>query len=52
MKPPGKLIQLRQDSCNVIDYAVDFPMLAVESAWNQGALFDMFLHGISEEVKD
>lgn len=23
-----------------------------ESAWNQEALFDMFLHGVSEEVKD
>ena len=34
------------------DYAVDFRMLAVESALNQEALFDMFLHGVSEEVKD
>uniref|UniRef100_A0AAZ3SS91 DUF4939 domain-containing protein n=1 Tax=Oncorhynchus tshawytscha TaxID=74940 RepID=A0AAZ3SS91_ONCTS len=47
-----KLIQLRQDSCSVADYAVDFCTLAVESAWNQEALFDMFLHDISEEVKD
>ena len=34
------------------DYAVDFRTLAAESAWNQEALFDMFLHGISEEIKD
>ena len=47
-----KLIQLWQDSCSVADYMVDFRMLAVESAWNQEALFDMFLQGISEEVKD
>lgn len=24
----------------------------MESAWNQEALFDMFLHAVSEEVKD
>ena len=34
------------------DYAVNFCMLAAESAWNQEALFDMFLHGVSEAVKD
>ena len=34
------------------DYAVDFRTLAAESAWNPEALFDIFLHGISEEVKD
>jgi hypothetical protein len=36
----------------VTDYAVDFRTSAAESAWNQEALFDMFLHGILEEVKD
>jgi hypothetical protein len=39
-------IQLRQDACTVPDYAVDFHTLAAE------ALFDMFLHSVSEEVKD
>jgi hypothetical protein len=47
-----KIIQLRQNSRSVADYEVDFRTLAAESAWNQQALFDMFLHGISEEVKD
>ena len=46
------LLQLRQDSGNVVDYAVDSPTLATESAWNLEVLFDMFLHGISEEIKD
>jgi hypothetical protein len=32
--------------------AVDFRMLAAESAWNQEALFDMFLHIVLEEVKN
>ena len=45
-----ELIQLRQDPCSVAEYAVGFRTL--ESAWNQEALFDMFLHGVSEEVKD
>ena len=27
-------------------------MLAAESAWNPDSLFDMVLHGLSEEVKD
>ena len=41
-----------QDSLSVADYAVDFCTSAAGSAWNLEALFDMFLHGISEEVKD
>jgi hypothetical protein len=47
-----KLIQLRQDTHTVADYAIDFYMLSAESAWNPEALFDMFLHGVSGEVKD
>ena len=47
-----KLLQLRQDPCNVADYEVDFHTLAAESAWNPKALFNMFLHRVSEEVKD
>ena len=39
-----KLLQLRQESRNVADYAVDFHTLAVESAWNMEALFDKFQH--------
>ena len=33
------------------DYTVDFCMLAAESAGNPEALFDIFHHDISEEVK-
>lgn len=47
-----KLIQLRQDARRVAENAVDFHTLAAESAWNQEALIVMYLHDISEEVKD
>ena len=43
---------LKQLFCSVADYAVDFSTLATDSAWNPEVLFDMFLHGMSEEVKD
>ena len=47
-----KLLQLWQDSLSVADYAADFCMQAAEGAWSPEALFDMFLHGLSDEVKD
>jgi hypothetical protein len=47
-----QLLQLCQDSCSVADYAVDFCTLAAETAWNPEELFDMFLHGLSEVIKD
>jgi hypothetical protein len=47
-----RLIQLRQDFHRVDDYVVDFCTLAAQSSWNQEALFDMFLHGVSEVMKD
>jgi hypothetical protein len=49
---PRKLLKLRQDSLSVADYEVDFCTLAAECTWNLEALFDTFLHGLSEEVKD
>ena len=47
-----KLLQLSQDSRNMADYAVYFRTLVAESAWNLEALFDAFLHGLSEVIKD
>ena len=47
-----KLLQLRQDSHSVAEYMVDFRMPADESACNLEVLFDMFLHGLSEVIKD
>ena len=34
------------------DYALEFRTLVAKSAWNLEALFDAFLHGLSEEIKD
>lgn len=34
------------------DNAVYFRMQAAEGAWNPEVLFDTFLHGLLEEVKD
>ena len=45
-KVASKLLDLRQNSGSVVDYAVDFRTLAAESAWN------LFLHRLSEEEKD
>jgi hypothetical protein len=36
----------------VADYDVDIRTLAAESAWNPESLFDTFLHGLSEVIKD
>ena len=47
-----KLIQLYQDARTVADYALDFRTLPTESGWNSEAMFDMFLHRVSEKVKD
>jgi hypothetical protein len=42
-----KLLQPRQDSRSVADYTV-----VSESDWNPESLFNTFLHGLSEEIKD
>ena len=47
-----KLLQLHQDSRSVADYTVDFPPLVAASAGNPEALIDIFLHGLSEVIKD
>jgi hypothetical protein len=47
-----KLLELHEDSRSVADDAVDFRTLAAESAWNPESLFDTFLQGLSEVIKD
>ena len=44
-----KLLCLLQGFLRVADYAIDFHMLAAESAWNRDALFDTFHHFLFEE---
>lgn len=46
------LLQLKQGSRSVVDYSIDFRILASRSNWNPGALLDAFLHGLSDYIKD
>ena len=46
-----KLLQHLLDTLSVVDYEVEFRTLAVEGTWNPEALFDTFLHGLSEEIQ-
>ena len=47
-----ELLHMRQGQGSVSDYAIDFQTLAASSGWNPEALFDTFLNGLSEEIKD
>ena len=47
-----QLLQLRQGSRSVFDYAIDFHTLAASCGWGCTALFDAFLNGLSDAVKD
>ena len=47
-----EIMKLRQGSRSVYDYAIDFRTLAASCGWNDEALFDAFLNGLSDPVKD
>ena len=36
----------------VCDYAIHFRTLAAESGWNNTALYDIFLKGLSADIQD
>ena len=46
------LVRLRQGGRRGSDYAVGFRTLTAESSWNPEALFDTFIEGLSEPLKD
>ena len=46
------LVNIKQRQRRVADYAIDFRTLAAESWWNSAALFDAFLHGLADPIKD
>ncbi|KAK5885227.1 hypothetical protein CesoFtcFv8_018959 [Champsocephalus esox] len=46
------LVNIKQRQRRVMDYAIEFRTLAAESGWNSAALFDAFLHGLSDPIKD
>lgn len=35
-----------------MDYAIEFQSLAADTGWNDSALIDAFLRGLSTKVKD
>ena len=47
-----QLSGLRQGRESVCDYAVRFRTLAAESGWNDTALYDVFLKGLANHVRD
>nr|XP_033466077.1 uncharacterized protein LOC117246330 [Epinephelus lanceolatus] len=46
------LIKLKQGRRRVSDYAIDFRTLVAKSEWNAAALIDVFVQGLSENIKD
>lgn len=47
-----EMLRIRQGARSVSDYAIQLRTLAATTAWNPDALYDVFLYGLSEEVKD
>ena len=46
------LVQLKQRNQRVSDYAIEFRTIAADSGWNDLALLDAFVNGLSGLVKD
>ena len=47
-----ELSTLKQGRDSVCDYAIHFCTLAAESRWNNVALYDIFLNGLSPDIQD
>lgn len=47
-----ELFTICQDQRNVMDYAVEFQILATCSGWPDAPLADAFLHALADHVKD
>ena len=47
-----ELSSIRQGNDSVCDYAIHFRTLAAESGWNNTALYDVFLKGLSPDIQD
>ncbi len=43
---------LRQRESSVSSYSIEFRTLAASCGWNDKALWDHFLHGLAEHIKD
>lgn len=47
-----RLLSLRQGQRSVADYSIEFRILGTESKWDDHALRGVFVHGLSETMKD
>lgn len=47
-----EIMALRQGTRSVYDYAIDFRTLSASCNWNDDALYDAFLNGLSDSIKD
>ena len=47
-----EIMALRQGTRSVFDYAIEFRTLSASCKWNDDALYDAFLNGLSDSVKD
>lgn len=46
-----RILQTRQGRRSAADYAIEFRTLAISTGWNQQALYDVFLHGLSDFIQ-
>ncbi|XP_013856474.1 uncharacterized protein LOC106512393 [Austrofundulus limnaeus] len=46
------LLSIKQGNRRVTEYIIDFHTLSVDSWWNDEALQDAFMQGLSDEIKD
>ena len=46
------LMQIKQHNRPVTDYAIEFRTLAADSGWNDPALIDAFMNGLTDSIKD
>lgn len=47
-----RLLSLRQGQRSVADYSIEFRILGTEANWDEQALRGVFVHGLSESMKD
>ena len=47
-----EILRLWQGSISISDYAIEFQTMVTDSGWEGHALVDLFLHGLSEQIKD
>ncbi|CAI5763828.1 Hypothetical predicted protein [Podarcis lilfordi] len=52
VKPTGRFGRLKQGKSTVAAYTTEFRLLAQDLTWNDSALRDQYLEGLSDEVLD